>query len=239
MMSFGRQYFTFDGTRSDSFGLWISGTSTYDAPERDVSLMDIPGRNGSLVYDNGRYKNIDVVYPAFMPRMDDAAIEALRGFLVSRSADYYRLTDTYSPDEYRLARYRGGAKFNVSGLHQAADQKITFDCKPQRFLISGETAVEISSGGTLTNPTEFPAAPLVRVYGNGSVSFGTGTITVSGSTYDYIDIDCDIMEAYNGLISANGYITLQGAGFPKILPGANTVTFTASRVIITPRWWRI
>ena len=58
--------FTFNGKSSSDFSTYISGSGTYDAPKRDVSTVEIPGRNGSLTIDNGRYENIDLKYPAFI-----------------------------------------------------------------------------------------------------------------------------------------------------------------------------
>ena len=50
-------YFTFDGKTSTDFGMYISGSGTYNAPERDVTTYNIPGRNGDLIVDNGRFLN--------------------------------------------------------------------------------------------------------------------------------------------------------------------------------------
>ena len=236
---FKRNTFSFDGVESSEFGLWITGTGTFDAPEKDVTEIEIPGKNGVLIFDNGRYKNIDIAYPAFMPVMSAETVSGLKNFLISHSGKYYRLTDTYSPDEFRLARYRGNIQFDIKGLFQAAEMQIIFDCKPQRFLLSGEEETEVSTGTTLNNPTRFRASPWIRIYGNGALSFGTGTITVTGSPLEYIDIDCDIMEAYNDFLSCNEFVMLSGSEFPHLEPGENIVTLTAERAIIKPRWWRL
>ena len=67
-MSARRQYFIFDGVSSKDFGVYISGSGTFDGAERDVSTVEIPGRNGELTLDNGRYKNRSMKYPAFIYR---------------------------------------------------------------------------------------------------------------------------------------------------------------------------
>ena len=53
-------YFVFGGKFSKDYGLYVSGSGTFNAPERDVELVEVPGKNGSLVLDNGRFKNITV-----------------------------------------------------------------------------------------------------------------------------------------------------------------------------------
>lgn len=53
-----KQYFVFNGHSSADFDLYINGGETYNFPERDVELLEIPGRSGALTVDNGRYKNV-------------------------------------------------------------------------------------------------------------------------------------------------------------------------------------
>jgi len=43
-----RYLFTYDKRSSTDFGVWISGWKTFDAPERDIDTINIPGRSGSL-----------------------------------------------------------------------------------------------------------------------------------------------------------------------------------------------
>ena len=69
--------FWFDGHCCEEFGIVCSGSSTFAAPERDVTVVDIPGRNGTLTIDNGRYKNITITYPAAVPREFSARAAAI------------------------------------------------------------------------------------------------------------------------------------------------------------------
>ena len=55
---------TFDGENSGDYGIYITGAGTFNAPQRDVDLVTIPGRNGSFALDHGRFENIEVTYPA-------------------------------------------------------------------------------------------------------------------------------------------------------------------------------
>lgn len=171
----------FDGESSYQYGVYISGAGVFDAPERDVEMITIPGRNGSFSLDNGRFQNIEVTYPAGIFADSDAdfaqAISDFRNFLCSRKG-YVRLTDDYNPDEYRMAIYKSGLDVTPAQL-KAGQFSITFECKPQRYLMSGETAVSVSSGETITNPTLFESHPMLEVTGYGSVNVGGGTVTVN------------------------------------------------------------
>lgn len=231
------EYFVFGGKDSRDCGVYISGSGVFGAPERDGSKVSIPGRNGEMFLDNGRYKNIDIKYPAFIK--DDFAdnIKDFRNKIAAQKG-YQRLEDSYHTDEFRIARYKGAVKTKpvLRGLNtQTFD--ITFDAKPQRFLKSGETPAEYTANGTITNPTEMTALPLVRVIGTGTLTIGSVAVTITNNTA-YIDIDCETQEAYYGSVNMNSFIQLTNGLFPSLAAGSNAVDIgTLTKVTITPRWW--
>ena len=171
---------TFDGIDSRQYGVYITGQAVYNSPSRDVEMIEIPGRNGSYALDKGRFNNIEVTYPAGIYGKDESefrdAISDFRNALSSRKG-YCRLTDDYNPNEYRMATYMTGLDVSVAKL-EAGEFQITFNCKPQRFLTSGETEQTILSGATITNPTLFESEPLLRVLGYGKIEINSSDITV-------------------------------------------------------------
>ena len=177
---FKRLYF--DGQSSGTYGVYITGEAVFSAPQRDVEMIKIPGRNGEFALDNGRFENIEVTYPAGIFADNEAdfaeAISDFRNFLASRTG-YCRLEDDYNPTEYRMAVYKSGLDVDAKVL-KAGEFDITFDCKPQRWLKSGETAVTMASGDTLTNPTLFESSPLLEVGGSGSIQFNGYEIGFEG-----------------------------------------------------------
>ena len=181
---------TFDGKTSREYGVYITGEAVYNAPARDVEMITIPGRSGTFALDNGRFENIEVTYPAGIFADTEAdfrqAISDFRNFLCSRKG-YVRLSDEYNPGEYRMAVYKSGLDVDPAML-RAGEFKITFECKPQRWLVSGETAVTVTSGDTLTNPTLFEASPLLEATGNGSIEFNGYDIEFAGVPYGEIVI---------------------------------------------------
>lgn len=164
----------FGGIDSADFGIYIGGEGTFDAPKRDVEMISIPGRNGAFALDKGRFENIKVTYSAFNHEPDLATFSAqLEGFrnAICSQKGYQRLTDTFHPDEYRMAAYIDGLEIKPIEYNTAATFDIIFDCKPQRYLLSGEEAIDVSSGDTITNPTLFEAAPMLEVEGYGTIAF--------------------------------------------------------------------
>ena len=228
-------HFIFNGESSADFGVWISGGGTYNAPARDVEVEAIPGRNGTVSFDNGRFENVELSYPAFISRHFQPRIRDFRAFLCSQ-VGYKRLEDSYHPDEFRLAQFKSGLDVSAAVRNLAGTFEILFDCKPQRFLKSGEILTSYSSGSVIYNPTRFDALPLIICSGNGTISLNGTTITISGNSGE-IYIDCDLQDAYLGTTNKNSYIT---SDFPTLSPGENTLTYSGvTDVQIMPRWWTI
>ena len=234
-----KHFFRFDGMNSADFGAYIAIGNIFDGAERDVESVEIPGRNGTLTLDNHRYHNLILTLTVYVPSQMRRHVDALRGYLQSRDG-YCKLEDTLHPEEYRLARFAG---FVVTESdRKGASIDITFDCKPQRFLRSGDRAITytVKNNNIVVNRTYFTAKPLIRCYGaSGTLTVNGVKVTVSGCT-SYVDIDCDLMEAYEGETSRNSKTVLDSGAFPKLVPGNNTVSFTGfSRIAITPRWFMI
>lgn len=233
-----RQWFTFNGKSSKDFGVYISGLNTFGAPERDVDIISISGRNGDLTIDNGRYKNIDVSYPAFIFDRFDNNIEGLRNFLLSQSG-YKRLEDTYHPNEYRLARYKSGLTPKVIDELYAGEFDLTFDCYPQRYLKSGDQVITLTADGSLFNEYAQIAKPIIRAYGTGSFTIGDVTVTIN-SADGYTDIDCELQEAYKDDLTTNcnANITLNNGAFPSLVSGDNEISLDGiTQLDIKPKWW--
>ena len=180
--------FVFDGENSKDFGVYITGEAVYNAPTRDMEMISIPGRNGSFALDNGRWENIEVTYSAGIAGDSQTnfaeAISDLRNMLVSKTT-YCRLTDDYNPGEYRMALYKSGLDVTPE-LARGGTFDIVFECKPQRFLVDGDTPITVASGDVLTNPTRFDASPLLAVNGHGNIGIGTDEIQVLDSPVGWL-----------------------------------------------------
>lgn len=180
-MAVMRNSITFGGVNSADYGIYIGGEGVFNAPERDVEMVSIPGRNGSFALDKGRFENITVKYSAFNFEPDlatfKANLDAFRNALCAQEG-YQRLTDTFHTDEYRMATFISGLDIKPINYNTAAKFDIVFDCKPQRWLTSGEEAVTVADGETLTNPTRFGSSPLIRCKGYGQIAFGGAPIKV-------------------------------------------------------------
>lgn len=244
MINAPNHFIMFDGQNLADWGLHISGDKSFGAPERDVDEIEVPGRDGSLTFDNGRFKNYDLEYDAGIVGDDDVdyeyKIRKLRSFLCSRLG-YKRLEDTYHPDEFRLAKFVDGLDPDMPAL-QGGTFTLKFNCKPQRFLRSGEEAIVLTASGSIYNFTDFTAKPLIRCYGSGEFYIGDyGAKVTKPSTVDYVDIDCDMQDCYNEALNCNDSVVLTKNVFPIFESGENKIKIGEgiTQLYIIPRWYII
>lgn len=234
-----RNYLTFGSISTSSYHCFISGSGTFDAPEREYELIDVPGRDGALVGLEHRFQNIDVTYPAFIVTNFNTNMASLRSALLSQIG-YQKLSDTYHTDEFRKALFTGEIKVDADHL-RAGQFDLVFNCKPQRYLTSGETKTTIvSTNGSITNPTLFPSLPLITVTGYGDLYINSQKITIA-NVYASVTIDSEMGDCYSGVNNANHAVTFQGNEFPTLVAGANATQManTITKLEITPRWWRV
>lgn len=245
----------FDGVNSLAHGIYITGESVYNAPERDVESLEIAGRNGDYLLDKGRWKNIDVTYNAGAFGSDQSEfatkIRQFRNLLASRYG-YHRLTDTYNPNEYRLGVFKNAVEVEASSYKRAGEFDLIFNCKPQRYLTSGETELTVTSGQTINNPTLFDSSPLLAVKGYGTIEFNGYTIELRNETLGDIELDVNpedygyrwTIPVPNDVLNQGDTITVSGAtdairvGFDVLdheyfrYPLANNPTNTKTGVVV-------
>lgn len=231
-------FLVYNGKKLRDYGLYISGEGVFDAPLRDTDEVEVPGRNGKLTIDNGRYKNITIKYPAFIAREFKYRVEALRNYLLTQSG-YVRLEDTYHPDQFRLAKISNEFKVKPIAELYAGKFDLSFDCYPQRFLKIGDQAIEIAAATTIFNDQLTEALPLIRAYGTGSFSVGGIAIQITSAS-GYTDINCELQECYKDSLATNcnGNVVLTNGRFPSLKPGDNAITLSGiTKLEIKPRWW--
>lgn len=177
---------------SSDYGIYISGEGVYDAPERAVEFVNVPGRNGAIALDQGRYENIQVTYPAMVLENDQESFRErlgrFRNAILSQKG-YQRLEDSYHPDEFRMGVYHAG--LSVSDLltyHQGGNFELTFNCKPQRWLTVGDLPVPVESGDVLLNPTPFDSRPLLEIEGYGTIGFNGYEVEVDSALIGPVEI---------------------------------------------------
>lgn len=234
----------YNGLRSIDYGIVVEHPPIFTYPERVYEKVHVPGRNGDVIIDTGAYENVtakyDISFGSYRKRFTELAYRAST-WLHSALGSYARLEDSYDPEHYRLAAYLEDNEFENLFM-QGGRATIEFDCKPQKFLKTGEKPIVITQTGvTIPNPTNYTSLPLITVHGSGSGTFRIGDITVTISAItDGMIVDSDVEDVYAGTVNKNSVTTMPN-GFPVFNKGTTEVSFSngVKSLEIVPRWWTI
>lgn len=224
----------FNGKDFAEFGVFVDESKAFGSPEKDYELVEIMGRNGNLSISNDRFKDITLPFPCFIRTGFIEKYRSLLAYLNSQTG-YQRLETDKEPNHFRKALFQGIVDPQTTAFNHGGFFTVNFLAHPQRFLKSGEIPVSASE---LWNPTYFDSHPLIRCYGNGSLTINSQTITVASNPYDYVDIDCELMDAFCGSNNANQYVSFNTDSV-VLKSGTNSITHNMTKVEITPRWYEI
>lgn len=135
-----KSYFTYGDVKLSDYDAFAFYCNIFDKPVRDVSTLQIPGKDGDIVLDNGRFNNVDRVYVVQIHGIANA--NRLLGTL-SAMTGYNRLVDGYEPDFYFEAKIKSVNVDRWVGEYVKAT--IVFDRKPYKMYLSGEIPATIKT----------------------------------------------------------------------------------------------
>lgn len=204
------------------------------APDVHTEYVEVPGREpidlSELIIGYPQYQNrqMRIEFEYVGPEWETEK-QLVLAKLHGRKMQIRFLND---PNWYYVGRCFVGVAINASTLHFT----VNVTAEPYKMAYN-ETATTLSAAGSVTNPTDFPSKPLIKVTctGDGTVTIGNKTITLSDID-GYVMIDSKLMDCYKGLVNMNGSVQL--SEFPKLQPGANNISFTGdvTAVEILGRW---
>lgn len=243
----------YNGVSSMDLHTLVQHPPEYAFPEKDCEATHVPGRNGDIIIDTGTWQNVDRTYDMAIDTRQISYTEVAANLVqwLHSSSTYTKLEDSYEPDYYRMAIYKNSG--SISNLFRKAGMlEVTFNCKPQRYLKSGDEATTFTQNGSIDtslpngsyyrNPTGFSAKPRIIVHGSGSGAIQIGNYNLKINTIvDGMIIDSDIQDVYLGNTNYNQNVSFNE--FPILLPGNrdNQITFSGDigSIEIIPRWWTL
>lgn len=236
-----KHFFKFGDVNTLEKGVDVYGGTVDEMAERDVEAVTVPGRNGVLHLDNGRWGERRQEYLAYLPGENYPARLAYARQVFGRvRKGYTRLEDSFNPDVFSLATFADAVAPESLAFRTTGLCTLAFQCRPERFLRIGETVIRAEGPVTLVNPSGLPARPLIRVYGTAAGVLSVGSVIVYVDAINgYVDIDSDRGECFRGGVNCNGDVRV--ATFPTLEEGETGVSFSGgiSAVEITPRWWTL
>lgn len=231
--------FYLDGIDAQSAGIYLQKPIVFSEAVPNIESKTIPGRNGDLIFDTGSYKNRSGSVSCFCLQEDVETAVSSAGRFLMRKKGYRRLETSDDPNHYWMARVENSPQMEMR-IRVLAPFDISFDCKPQRFLKSGENAVVFTASGSLSNQYKQVALPLITLYGQGA-----GTLTIGSCVVEVIELDevlfldSDTQNAYNN--NGNQNMNINAPTFPTLPDGETQISFSGGieRVEIVPRWWEL
>ena len=241
---------SWNGVRSDQFGILIEEYPNYSKPQRKIDRYTVPGRNGDVIMPQDSWENVeqkyDIVAGEGVKHSVPGSFSLVSEWLNSASG-YAELWDDFDPDHYRLAFYEGPYDIKSLSVGRVGRTTITFICKPQRFLLTGKAPVEFSSAPSkIQNPTSYESKPLIFVTmssaGSGTISFNDFLFTLTDIPATGVYIDCEEMNCYGPTgANLNSHVSSNTGDFVTLGAGITTIGFTGDiqSVTITPRWFEL
>ena len=231
--------FYLDGIDAASAGIRLQKPIVFSEAVPNIESKKIPGRNGDLIFETGSYKNRSGSASCFCLQEDvETAISSAGRFLMSKKG-YRRLETSDDPNHYWMARVENSPQIAMR-LRTLAPFEISFDCKPQRFVKSGENSVVFTSNGSISNQYGQIALPLITLYGNGTGTLTIGNCIVEVKSLDgVLYLDSDTQNAYNN--NGNQNMNINAPSFPTLPDGETRIAFSGGieRIEIVPRWWEL
>ena len=231
--------FYIDGIDARYVGIQLQAPIKFSEAVPVVEAQTIPGKNGDLLYYTGSYENRSGSASCFCLQKDvEKAISSAGRFLMGKKG-YRRLETSDDPDHFWMARLENSPRIERR-LRTLSPFEIDFDCKPQRFVKSGENAVLFIENGSLFNQYGQIALPFITLHGQGAGRLTIGDCVVEVKALDgTLYLDSDTQNAYND--SGNQNLNINAPVFPVLGDGEIPIAFSGGieRVEIIPRWWEL
>ena len=184
MLNLNNEYLVINGRDSRDFGIYLIDGNIFDYTIREYESYQVPGRNGDVTIDKGRWKNISVTFKCAAYDNAREKLDMWRAFLLSgmnviREIEHastetgtlvpgyhgsYKIETSIEPDLFRIGMISSVSSPELSLQGGGGFVEVTFDCQPQKYLKSGLEPMDITAGvSNLYNPTHYDARPLLKV----------------------------------------------------------------------------
>ncbi|WP_159584006.1 distal tail protein Dit [Streptococcus halichoeri] len=230
------RHIEFNGKKSNSFGLLLERERSIKSTSNDTDLIEVEGRDGVLLKDNGRLKAIEQDFPFSL--VGDVAVNQQKISEWLHVKGWHDLVLSWDKDYI----YRASVVnlFEIDEiLKQFAKLKINFLIHPVKYLKTGKQEVPIVNGGTLQNPGNVQAKPILKIKGTGNGvltinGFETGLENVQGE----LVIDMERRLVYKDVLSAwDNIVRTEHHRMPLFDVGQNKISWTGNFTITAvPNW---
>ena len=213
-------YITLNGVKSTTVrGLLIQSLPPISKPLMRTTVEEIDGRDGDITYSLGfAAYDKDVLIGLH----GDFDINAVINFFTSSG------TVTFSDEPSLYYRYEIIAQIDFARLIRFRTAVVKMHVQPFKYKLGEE---QTATGNiTLINEGNYFSRPRITVHGSGVVGMylnGTQILTLNIGTSEFITIDAEKMNAYQGTSLANRLVTGDYDAL-RLGVGENKITFSGT-----------
>ncbi len=215
--------------------------------ERNITLIDIPGRNSPLTKWDGSYLPIEfelsLVLKATNP---EQAIEEYNWITAQLQEPTYEMANFYfDPNYYYRVRFSEISLTYQTQYIEGVPFKAKVECSPIKFNLSGIYPQDVQNNSFLFNLSQVEAKPLIEFEGEGDVE-----LNFNGNLFSFKELqdgkygfDAEMGEVYQ--ILDDKYLSIgtkyHSRELPILIKGQNAISWTGNihQMQITPNWGAI
>lgn len=229
--------FNFAGKNSfDDYGVLISQRPTLTSPKRRVNIINIPGRDSNLRFDEKTYDDITLTVECSVKDGENLAdkIDDIAVWLFE--AGESDLTFSFQPDKKYIAQVVNAIDFKQVYKY-FSEFPIIFNCRPFKYAVENNIVNIIETGTTINNLGTIESEPVISIYGSGDIVFKINgqQISLKGVS-EKIIVDSVIQDCYDDLgDNLNGSMSGE---FLKMKLGENIIEWSGNvtKVELLPNW---
>lgn len=215
--------------------------------ERNITLIDIPGRNSPLTKWDGSYLPIEFELSLVLKATNsEQAIEEYNWITAQLQEPTYQMANFYFDSNfYYQVRFREISLTYQTQYIEGVPFTAKVECSPIKFNLSGIYPQVVQNNSFLFNLSEIEAKPLVEFEGVGEVE-----LNFNGNLFSFKDLqeglyrlDAEMGEVYQVLDEK--YLSIGTKYYSRELPvlqkGQNAISWTGDirQMQITPKWGAI
>ena len=226
----------FNNKRLKELGISIVKRPNIPIPDKNINLIELEGRDGSLVEDLETYKDIEINIECNFIDLRNTNNKAREiSYWINESSDKKLF---FSDD---MDHYFKVLMVKVSDIQRQLRVKgtftLTFICQPFRYLVDNDLITITSTSNIYSPELTYDSRPLIKIYGSGDVTFTVnGSNIILKSITSHIILNSEIQEAYSDTFENLNNKML--GEFPVLKNGINSISWvgTVTKVEITPNW---
>lgn len=224
------------------YGMEMQTELTIENAVRDIESVEVPGRDGVVLIDNDRYKDVPFSPKFLMWKKDtfesfEEQQNAVSNFL-STSYGYSDMIIWNNSNYTYSARVVDNIRINLID-EVSVEIEVNFSIKPTKYLSDSLNPVTVTNRSTLKNIGKTASRPVITLTGTGNV-----TLTINSKIYVFKNINGGIVvDSENEVVtSLDGYQPQWDKAFNWPLPtlglGDSKISWdnSAFKVSVTPRW---